>query len=96
VFIKSKTQLFFIYSLIYLLSFLLLLGFNKAGKKGYDKYLEELVQLIKDKSYSKSFKNFRIYDNVHIPKAMLKQLRDAADPPLVIDFFAPNKNTDFG
>mmetsp|Transcript_35286 Transcript_35286/g.45489 ORF Transcript_35286/g.45489 Transcript_35286/m.45489 type:complete len:428 (+) Transcript_35286:292-1575(+) len=70
-------------------------GFSPVGK-GYDKYVEQLINLLRARTYSQSFKNLRLYDNVRLPKAILRALRDVAEPPLVIDFFPPNKHGDLG
>mmetsp|Transcript_66118 Transcript_66118/g.149256 ORF Transcript_66118/g.149256 Transcript_66118/m.149256 type:complete len:92 (+) Transcript_66118:2426-2701(+) len=60
-----------------------------VGGKGFNEHLERLIAVIQDGDYSGAFNNLRISENKRIPASLLKKFRDAAKPPLVIDFMPP-------
>jgi hypothetical protein len=64
-----------------------------ANGRGFNAHLERLCDvLLKGHFAVGTFTNLRVTDNHRIPVALLKRLRDAAQPPLVIDLIDAPKH----
>lgn len=64
-----------------------------ANGRGFNKHLERVCDVFANGLFSAgTFTNLRVSDNRRIPIALLKRLREAAQPPLVIDFLSAEKH----
>ena len=65
-----------------------------SGGRGIDKAMERLLWVMRNNLLSANLTNIRMAGNKRMPVALLKMLRDTAQPPLVIDLVMPNKPLD--